>query len=194
MSRWRLARLWLGSIVVTIVLTSLFWIGYYGRGSAHPPMPVSAPPPMQAADGAALVIPVRGVAASRLTDTFSQARAAGERVHDAIDIPAAEGTPVIAAAGGTLEKLFVSKDGGNTIYIRSDDGGWIHYYAHLRDYAPNLVQGRHIDRGATIGSVGSTGNADPAAPHLHFAVHRMAPGELWYRGTPVNPYPMLKRR
>jgi murein DD-endopeptidase MepM/ murein hydrolase activator NlpD len=175
---------------MTMALTSLFWIGYYGRGDASPPMPASVQP----ASGGALAIPVHGVTASRLTDTFSQARAAGARVHDAIDIPAPEGTPVIAAGSGTLEKLFVSKDGGNTIYIRSDDGGWVHYYAHLRDYAPGLTEGQHVGRGAEIATVGSTGNADPTAPHLHFAVHRMAPGEPWHRGTPVNPYPLLTRQ
>jgi murein DD-endopeptidase MepM/ murein hydrolase activator NlpD len=186
LSRWRTVRLWVATVTLTMVLTSMFWIGYYHRGSPGASSPAVALA-ATGATGGALIVPVRGVPASALSDTFSQARSAGERIHDAIDIPAPEGTEVLAAGGGTLEKHFVSKDGGNTLYIRSDDGGWIHYYAHLRDYAADMTEGRHIDRGTVIAHVGSTGNADPAAPHLHFAVHRMAPGEPWHLGTPVNP-------
>lgn len=192
MNRWRTVRLWVATVTLTMVLTSMFWIGYYHRGATEA-SPSGAASAATGAAGGALIVPVRGVPASALSDTFSQARAAGERIHDAIDIPAPEGTEVLAAGSGTLEKRFVSKDGGNTLYIRSDDGGRIHYYAHLRDYAADMTEGRHIDRGTVIAHVGSTGNADPAAPHLHFAVHRMAPGEPWHRGTPVNPYPLLMR-
>ncbi|HEV2747926.1 MAG TPA: M23 family metallopeptidase, partial [Allosphingosinicella sp.] len=58
-------------------------------------------------------------------------------------------------------------------------------------------EGQRIERGTPIGTVGSTGNANPAGPHLHFAIHRMGPGERWHQGSPVNPYPLLageKRR
>lgn len=192
MSRWRTVRLWVATVTLTMVLTSMFWIGYYHRGAGGTSSSAGALA-ATGTSGEAIIVPVRGVPASGLSDTFSQARAAGERIHDAIDIPASEGTEVLAAASGTLEKRFVSKDGGNTLYIRSDDGGWIHYYAHLRDYVAGMVEGRRIDRGTVLAHVGSTGNADPAAPHLHFAVHRMAPGEPWHRGTPVNPYPLLMR-
>lgn len=139
-----------------------------------------------------LLIPVEGVPASALTDTFIQSRAAGARAHDAIDM-AARGRPVLAAADGRIEKLFWSEEGGRTIYQRSADGRRVYYYAHLDGYAPGLREGQAVRRGMKIASVGSTGNADPAAPHLHFAVHQMAPGEPWYRGAPVNPYPLLAR-
>ena len=142
-----------------------------------------------------LVIPVEGVRAAQLSDTFNQARDAGLRVHDAIDILAPRGTPVLAAAAGRIEKLFTSKAGGITIYQRSPDGGLILYYAHLDAYAPGLAEGRSVRAGQRIASVGSTGNADPAAPHLHFAVLRTRSAARWWdRAVPLNPYPLLGGR
>jgi murein DD-endopeptidase MepM/ murein hydrolase activator NlpD len=139
----------------------------------------------------ALLIPVEGVPASALTDTFTQARAGGARPHDAIDIMAARGRVVLAAADGRIEKIFWSEAGGRTLYERAPDGRTLYYYAHLDSYAPGLHEGQAIRRGQRIATVGSTGNADPAAPHLHFAVSRMAPADPWYGGQPVNPYPLL---
>jgi peptidoglycan LD-endopeptidase LytH len=141
---------------------------------------------------AGLAVPVSGVRAGELVDTYTQARAGGARAHDAIDIMAPTGTPVVAAAPGRVEKLFFSKGGGGiSAYIRSDDNLWTYYYAHLSAYAPGLREGQHLLRGAPVGYVGFTGNANPAGPHLHFAINRMAPGEKWYQGTPINPYPLL---
>ncbi len=105
---------------------------------------------------------------------------------------APRGTPVIAAAEGTVEKLFDSELGGRTIYIRRTGGQWIDYYAHLESYAPGLAEGQRIAQGEVIGSVGSTGDASPEAPHLHYAVNAMAPGEGWWQGKAVNPYPLLR--
>lgn len=142
-----------------------------------------------------LLVPVSGVAPADLTDTFTQARASGARQHDAIDIPAAQGTPVLAAAAGKVEKLFVSQDGGNTIYVRSPDRRRIYYYAHLQGYAPGLREGAAVRRGQALGSVGHTGNASEEAPHLHFAVWDADPVLDWYQhGRPVNPYPLLVPR
>ena len=116
----------------------------------------------------------------------------GERRHEALDIAAPAGTPIIAAAGGRLEKLFRSDDGGNTVYVRSADGRTLYYYAHLQAYAPGLEEGERVDRGQALGTVGSSGNADPAAPHLHFAVMRTTPdAEWWEPATAINPYPLL---
>ena len=141
---------------------------------------------------AGLAVPVAGVKPRDLVDTFTQARAGGARVHDAIDIMAAQGTPVVAAATGRVEKLFFSQGGGGiSAYVRSDDGRWSYYYAHLSAYAPGLHEGQRLLRGAPVGYVGYTGNASPEGPHLHFAINAMAPGEKWYNGTPVNPYPLL---
>ncbi|UZW55799.1 M23 family metallopeptidase [Sphingobium sp. JS3065] len=161
-------------------------------------VPADAPGPLgssqpAAADAGPLLIPVAGVPPTALSDTFTQARASGARPHDAIDIMAARGRAVLAAADGRIEKLLWSEEGGRTVYQRSPDQRRIYYYAHLDGYAPGLAEGQAVRRGQRIASVGSTGNADPAAPHLHFAVHEMAPGEAWHGGRPVNPYPLLAK-
>jgi len=137
-----------------------------------------------------LALPVVGIKSDQLSDTYDDARGQGRR-HDAIDIMAAEGTPVIAAADGTVEKLFNSVRGGITVYERSVDQKWIYYYAHLSAYAPGLHEGQQLKRGQVIAQVGHTGDASAAGPHLHFAVNSMAPGERWWNGTPINPYPLL---
>lgn len=160
---------------------------------APPAQGAQAAPPLAAieAPGAPLAIPVAGVAPMQLTDTFTDARGSGRR-HDAIDIMAARGTPVLAAAEGQVEKLFFSRGGGGiTVYVRSPDARWMYYYAHLDRYAPGLAEGQQVRRGTMLGFVGSTGDASPDGPHLHFAVNVMAPGERWWQGTPVNPYPLL---
>lgn len=146
------------------------------------------PPP-----AGALVIPVQGVRPDQLVDTYTQSRAGGARVHNAIDIMAPRGTPVLAATAGTVEKLFLSKLGGTTIYVRSPDRRTIYYYAHLDSYAPGLAEKQAVRAGQVIGAVGSTGDASPDAPHLHFAVNVALPEEGWWQGQPINPYPLLKR-
>ena len=102
------------------------------------------------------------------------------------------GTPVVAAAPGTVEKLFFSDGGGGiTVYVRSPDKRWIYYYAHLAGYAEGLAEGQQVKRGTPLGRVGHSGNANPEGPHLHFAIHRMQPGEGWWEGSAINPYPLL---
>jgi murein DD-endopeptidase MepM/ murein hydrolase activator NlpD len=146
-----------------------------------------------ATSGGELIVPVSGVARTALSDTYEDARGGGARVHEAIDIMAPRGTLVIAAAPGTIEKLFQSKDGGNTIYQRSDDRRTIYYFAHLDSYAPGVGEGQKVARGRALGAVGSTGNASEAAPHLHFAILRTTPEAEWYdTTTAVDPYPLLK--
>ncbi len=141
-----------------------------------------------------LIVPVLEVRPTDLVDTYSDERGAGTRFHEAIDIMAAEGTSVVAAAPGTVERLFNSDVGGNTIYIRSTDRETIHYYAHLDEYAPGLQEGQQIRRGQRLGTVGSTGNASPDAPHLHFAILRTTPDAQWWEpATALNPYPLLTR-
>jgi len=189
--------------LVTAILTSAFWIFTYniinapkGAGKVTT---VDKPggASVAIAEGvvvgpAGLAIPVAGVKAGDLVDTFTQARAGGARVHDAIDIMAPEGAPVVAAADGRVEKLFFSGGGGGiTAYVRSPDGLWSYYYAHLQGYAPGLAEGQQVKRGQLIGRVGHTGNANPAGPHLHFAINRMQQGQKWYDGDPINPYPLL---
>lgn len=153
---------------------------------------IAAPPEgLTLAPRGSMRIPVAGVKAASLVDTFTAPR--GDRQHNAIDIIVPEGSAVVAAADGTVEKLFVSQDGGNTIYVRSPDGTRMYYYAHLLGYQPGLTEGAFVRAGQPIGTVGATGNANPAVPHLHFQMLRMNPGDPWWEGTPENPYPVLSR-
>ena len=137
-----------------------------------------------------LLIPVQGITASQLSDTFTDARSA-DRLHDAIDIMAPAGTPVLAVADGHAEKLFTSKLGGLTLYQFNQDGTLAYYYAHLQRYADGLAEQQQIRRGQVIGYVGATGNANPEAPHLHFAIFVLGPEKQWWKGDAVNPYPRL---
>ena len=202
----RLIGVALLTAVVAVVATSLFWIWFYTNVPSKPaevarngPVVTVQPQnaaPVQVAEQvhvtpSGLALPVVGIKPDQLTDTFDAARSQGRR-HDAIDIMAAEGTPVIAAADGTIEKLFFSHGGGGiTIYERATDPKWMYYYAHLSAYAPGLAEGQKVKRGQVIGRVGHTGDASPSGPHLHFAINSMAPGERWWQGTPINPYPLL---
>jgi peptidoglycan LD-endopeptidase LytH len=196
----------IGTALLTAFLTSMFWIWFYNFMPAPRPTvarsgpvvtvkPANAPPVVVAeqvqVSPSGLAIPVVGVKPEQLVDTFDAARSAGRR-HDAIDIMAAEGTPVIAAADGTIEKLFYSNGGGGiTIYERSADQKWMYYYAHLQGYAPALAEGEQVKRGQVIARVDHTGDAVASAPHLHFAINTMAPGQRWWQGTAINPYPVL---
>ena len=167
--------------------TFMFMAAPSERAPVASTTPAAAPPVRIGA----LVLPVSGVAPARLADTWGQSRAAGAREHHAIDIMAPRGALVVAAAPGTIEKLFDSHDGGHTIYVRSPDGGIVYYYAHLDGYRAGLAEGQAVKAGEVIATVGSTGNASPDAPHLHFEIKRMAPGEGWWQGREVNPYPLL---
>jgi murein DD-endopeptidase MepM/ murein hydrolase activator NlpD len=124
-------------------------------------------------------------------DMYEQGR--GQRVHEAIDIAAPSGTPVVAVDDGTIAKLFTSKPGGLTVYQFDPAGRLAYYYAHLDSYAGTLKEGMSVKRGDVIGYVGSTGNADRKVPHLHFAIFKLGPDRKWWRGDPINPYPALRR-
>lgn len=193
--------------VVTGVLTSLFWIALYSVPTDAPSKVEEAPSEAEiaavldrnraevAVAPSGLAVPVAGIRPERLSDTFSASRAGGARVHNAIDIMAPRGTPVVAAADGIVERLHFSQGGGGiTVYVRSPDRAWTYYYAHLDAYAPGLHEGQQVRRGQPLGLVGSTGNASAAGPHLHFAINRMGPNDRWWQGTPINPYPLLAGR
>ena len=154
--------------------------------TASPAPAMPSPPPA----AGSLLIPVAGVAAGQLTDTFNQTRD-GARRHEALDIMAARGTPVLAASDGKVAKLFTSVPGGLTIYEFDPGGTYAYYYAHLDRYASGLAEGQMLRRGDVIGYVGSTGNASEDAPHLHFAIFALGPDKHWWQGTPINPYPLL---
>ena len=139
-----------------------------------------------------MVIPVLNVRPDELSDSFLAERDGGERFHEAIDIMAPKGTSVIAAAPGTIERIYQSETGGNSLYVRSPDRETIFYYAHLDQYAPGLKEGQKVRRGQRLGTVGTTGNAAPDAPHLHFAIMRTTQDAEWWEPTnAINPYPYL---
>jgi len=139
----------------------------------------------------AVLVPVLGVAPRDLHDTYEQARAGGLRTHHALDILAPRGTPVLAAVDGTIRKLFISNGGGITIYQFDVPETHVYYYAHLERYADALAEGQFVKQGTVIGYVGTTGNAPPGTPHLHFAIDVLPATKEWWKGQPVNPYPIL---
>jgi murein DD-endopeptidase MepM/ murein hydrolase activator NlpD len=182
--------------LISSALTSAFWMVAFNRGPVPEPRQAQAQPAPTRAEleigPSGLAIPVAGIKPDALADTYTQSRAGGARVHNAIDIMAPHGTLVVASAPGVVEKLYFSNGGGGiSAYVRSPDKNWIFYYAHLEAYAPGLKEGQAVKQGDPIGTVGSTGNANPAGPHLHFAVNKMAPDEDWHEGQPINPYPLL---
>jgi murein DD-endopeptidase MepM/ murein hydrolase activator NlpD len=162
--------------------------------SAEPtPQPTATvqPSPTVSTTSLSLSIPVAGVRPGELRDTFSEARSEG-RVHDAIDIPAQRGTPVLAAADGRIVKLFQSERGGTTIYQLDPDNKTIYYYAHLERYADGLMEGHLARRGEIIAYVGDTGNAGAGNYHLHFSILIVSDPKRYWDGTNINPYPLLR--
>lgn len=202
----RLLRILLPPALLTLGLPAAWWVG--GRLAARDPIesgvalppragrppaeaPASSSPPPGAAelDARRISIPVRGVRAAELRDSFHEAR--GERTHEAIDILAPRGTPVVAADDGVIVKLFDSAAGGTTIYQFDPGAEWVYYYAHLERYAAGLDEGLEVRRGDLLGYVGTSGNAPESTPHLHFAISRLGPRKRWWKGRPINPYPIL---
>ncbi|MFN2481295.1 MAG: M23 family metallopeptidase [Pyrinomonadaceae bacterium] len=164
-----------------------------GATPAASPSPQAATTPassLPSNSNAQLLIPVAGVRAEQLSDTFTQSRSDG-RVHNAIDIMAARGTPVFAAADGTVARLFWSERGGITLYVRGTDEHTIYYYAHLDRYAEGISENKFVRRGDVIGYVGDTGNAGAGNYHLHFAVWTVDDPKRYWSGTDINPYPLL---
>jgi murein DD-endopeptidase MepM/ murein hydrolase activator NlpD len=159
--------------------------------SAVVPSPSSEAPISPSEVPRPLIMPVAGIDPSTIHDMFDEMRGGSTRRHDALDILAPRGTPVVAADDGTVKKLFTSVPGGLTVYEFDPDQRYCYYYAHLDAYAPGLHEGQLLHRGDLVGYVGTTGNAPKDAPHLHFAVIRLDPDKRWWTGTPINPYPLL---
>jgi murein DD-endopeptidase MepM/ murein hydrolase activator NlpD len=150
----------------------------------------TAAPTSAAATAPKLLIPVEGMKLAQLSDNFDQPRGA-ERHHEALDIMAPKGAKVFAVTDGKVAKLFESKAGGLTVYQFDPSDKLAYYYAHLDKYADGLKEGAQIKRGDLVGYVGVTGNSNPNAPHLHFAVFELTPEKQWWKGTPLNPFPMM---
>jgi len=155
------------------------------REAGDPQREVAEPQP-----AGGIGLPIAGIGLKDLHDSFDENRELG-RPHEATDIMAPRGTPVLAVDSGTVRKLFTSKYGGLTVYQFDSAEVYCYYYAHLDRYADGLEEGMAVRRGAVIGYVGSSGNAKPDAPHLHFAIFLLGPEKRWWEGKAINPYPIL---
>ncbi|MHB9878947.1 M23 family metallopeptidase [Pacificimonas sp. ICDLI1SI03] len=205
----------LATAILTALATSAAWLFLYERTdrAAPPPQMVDTPtnaiPPEEIATdppedivfspspsatpelmAKELTLPVAGYDLSDLTPQFDDSRGEG-RAHQALDFMAARGTPVRAVDDGVLVKFFDSDQGGITIYQFDPTESWVYYYAHLDSRADDIEEGDAVRRGQVIGTVGSTGNADDDAPHLHFAIEQLGPEKNWWQGEPVDPYPVF---
>lgn len=141
---------------------------------------------------APLRVPIDGADPATWKGAFSEAR--DGHAHEAVDILAPRNTPIHAAANGAIAKLFDSKAGGHTIYQFDDTGRLGYYYAHLERYAAGLHQGQRVSRGEVIGYVGTSGNAPPNTPHLHFAVFELDADKHWWEGRAIDPYEVFTAR
>jgi len=141
---------------------------------------------------ATLIVPVSGVEPKDLLETFDEPRGTNRR-HHALDIPAPRGTPVLSATGGRVRRLFTSDAGGLMVYASDPSDRFVLMYAHLDRYATGLANDMPLQRGDTIGFVGTTGNAPPNVPHLHFAIARTSNVARWWTGMPIDPRPLLRR-
>lgn len=137
-----------------------------------------------------LALPIHGLTARDIHNTFEEGRA-NRQPHEAVDLIAPRGTPILAVTAGVIQKLFLSKPGGITIYEFDPQGIYCYYYAHLDRYAEGLHEGMPVRQGEVIGYVGTSGNAPPNTPHLHFAIFQLGPEKHWWQGTAINPYPLL---
>ena len=146
-------------------------------------------PPVEKEQG--IGMPIAGLTHSELRDSFTERR--GGHRHEAIDILEPRGTPVVAVDDGFVRKIFESVPGGHTVYQFNRSETLCYYYAHLDRYAPGLREGQALHRGDVIGYVGTSGNAPPNTPHLHFAVSRLGRDRRWWEGVPIDPYPLLSR-
>jgi peptidoglycan LD-endopeptidase LytH len=159
----------------------------------HPTVPVLTPA-LPAEDmaylrGRELAVPVAGVRARDVRGSFDASR--GDHLHEAVDILAPRGTPVLSADDGRVWKIRSNALGGLTVYAVDPGERFVYYYAHLDGYRRGLAEGQPLAKGDTLGYVGTTGNAPPEVPHLHFQVSRIGPDRRWWTGTPVDPTPVL---
>lgn len=144
--------------------------------------------PIEALRDRRLRLPIEGATVDQMEGQFGERRAGGVRGHEAVDILAPRNTPIHAVEAGTIAKLFVSKAGGNTIYQFDPSGRFCYYYAHLQRYAENLHEGQDVAAGEVIGYVGTSGNAPPNTPHLHFAMFELTPDRQWWKGRAIDPF------
>lgn len=183
----------LGVIVLAIGLwvAMLVFLPDAPHGQPARQQAAAATPVHAVTGGAPLAMPVAGLTRSAVQESWGDPRENGLRAHHGTDIMAPQGTPVVAAAPGRIEKIWSSAAGGLTLYVRSPARDWTYYYAHLSGYANGVHEGQAVKTGDPLGFVGDTGNAGAGNYHLHFGLTRTTPEQHWYQGRDVDPYPYL---
>jgi peptidoglycan LD-endopeptidase LytH len=166
-----------GIFSIPLILTTLCVFAFLSSLTATENPPIKIGPPLDS------------LKTSELHDSFNEIR--GGHRHEAIDIMRPRGAPIRAVTDGVIRKLFISRQGGLTIYQFDRAGDYCYYYAHLDHYAEQLREGIPVARGDLIGYVGTTGDASPDAPQLHFAIFKLGPDKKWWKGEAINPYPIL---
>ena len=171
-------RILLRSLVLIVLFVGGYaLLGPYVKNMLYAMRLASLPAP------ATLPVPVRGVEARALRDTWGGARSGGRR-HEGIDIFARRGTPVISSTEGVVLRVGTNRLGGQVVWVLGP-GGQRHYYAHLDRYA-DIENGQRVRPGSILGYVGTTGNAAGTPPHLHYGIYEA--------GGAINPYPLLRKR
>jgi murein DD-endopeptidase MepM/ murein hydrolase activator NlpD len=165
------------------------------RTTAHPELKLSDEQAKQAVAelrSRRLLFPITGFNPERVKNSYNETR--GNQLHEAVDILAPRNTPIMAVEDGTIAKLFLSKPGGITIYEFDPSKRFIYYYAHLEKYADGLKDGETVKRGQVIGFVGTSGDAPPDTPHLHFSISMPGAEKKWWQTAPLNPYLVFKNQ
>ncbi len=173
------ARRWVTAIVAIMIVAALAHWGWRQPFAARWRIgwELSRMPP-----ASALPVPVDGVRARGIADTFGAPRGRDRR-HAGIDIFAARGTPVRSATRGIVASVRDAGLGGRQVWVLGP-GRERYYYAHLEDWATGLRAGDVVLAGDAIGEVGDSGNARGTPPHLHYGIY----GE----GGALNPHPRLR--
>jgi len=117
----------------------------------------------------ALPMPVAGVRASRIGETFGAPRGR-YRIHAGIDIFAARGTPVTSTTRGVVVSIREGGLGGKQVWVLGP-AAQRHYYAHLDAWTDGLREGDVVQAGDALGIVGDSGNARGTPPHLHYGIY-----------------------
>ena len=163
-------------------------------GRSIGPTPVSAGPhdagvrddDLEALWERQLMVPVAGVSRREIQNNYTAKR--GASLHRALDIMAPRRTKVLATDDLIIGRLYTGTVGGIVIYASDPTQRFVYYYAHLQKYRRGLEVGDRVAKGSVIGYVGTTGNAPPNAPHLHFQVMKRGAGRAWWDGPAINPF------
>lgn len=183
-----------GALTIALVATVGFAQSSFGETTARPgfsaPDVVLSEAEKQQALGdlkaKKLLMPLEKIDVERLKGSFYETH--GGSQHKAVDILSPRNTPIHAVEDGTIARLFESRLGGHTIYEIDPSNRFVYYYAHLESYADGLKDGDAVKKGQVIGYVGTSGNAPPNTPHLHFSIGVMGPKKQTWKTFDIDPY------